>query len=556
MPQFSNSVELGVLSPFFERQAQVSAAFDPAKFPNDFPSGQWSQQSLRYAELMRWYAGDALAETRQDKNGDTLSQYPLHMNTIRAFVRKHSAVLFGEVADGAAPLVKTVVRPRKRFDGQPVKEEDKKLAETCEAVINEVWTRSYGRAMMLENGKYSQFLGGSVFDIDYEPQRRDLMIPLVIRNPRPDYFLPEWKDGDYWSLLRASTIYSMPAPTAKLQYNIGKGEQGQKAIYTKIRTADKYSVKIDGVPIPRLDKKLQDDLDNPFEVTPSIYIPHMREGANYGPTHIEDVASLLKEYNGRIADLGDAVLQTTTRPIWGSNIQGEIKDVVTSDGIVVKNLGYTPAASGNKDSPKIMEGTPPPVSQYMIEYANMIWRQMLRECDLSGIPFGEDEGSQRSGQTLALRMWPLLSHTREERTHWNDGLTKAGYILIKMVRKINELNKGSMASLGIDIPEDFDKRVEISVEWAPQIPQDRTALVAETRDLKAGGLRSLHEGLVKLGDVKDIDAEEVLIKADQKLAADLASQQNQPFGGAKPTGNGTTSNGSTAAASSTKSSAN
>ena len=537
-----NTVELGTLSPFVERESFAPAMFDEKKFPKNFPQEQWMQQASRYAELWHWYSGDALAQVKESKNGDTLSQYPLHINSQRAFVRKHAAVLFGEVPDGAAPLVKTVVRPRKRFDGGPIQEDWKKTAAMCEAIINEVWTRSSGRAMQLENGKYSQFLGGSVFECGYEPARKDLLIPLVIQNPRPDFFIPEWQNGNYWSLARGSTVYKIPAAAAKLQYGFGDGLAGQYVVYARSFTPDRYTVMLDGQPMKLPNGKEQDNILNPFGVTPSVYIPHVKEGSNYGPTHIEDVASLLKEFNARFADLGVAVLETTERALYLTNFNGSSVPTITLDsGKKVNNLGYPPPASLSKEPAKVQEGTPPPLNESMLKYLDMIWRQMLRELDMSGIPFGEDEGSQRSGQTLALRMWPLLSHTREERTHWNDGLTQMGYIILRMVYKLQtEMMVDKMKQLGISLPKDWEQQVEISVEWSPQIPQDRTQLVMENRDLKVAGMRSLPEALDKLGDVKDVDLEVKRIQEEQKLAADLASQQNQPFGGGKPSGNGST----------------
>lgn len=553
-----DNVELGTLPSFVEREA-YSPTLNDDKLPENFPLEQWTTQSARYADNWKWYSGDALSKTRLNDREEYESQYPLHINSLRAIVEKHAAVLFGEVPDSPAPLVKTVVRPKKRFDGKDVDETTKTLAMICENVINEVWTRSDGRAMQLENGMYSQFLGGSVFQCKFRPDRQDLSIPLVISNPRPDHFLPEWSNDDYWSLLRGTTMYVIPAPTAKLQYGIGDGSPGETAVYIRTETATTISEKVEGQTIDFMGKATaQGAMQHNFGFVPAVYIPHKRVGSKYGVGHVEDVAALLKEYNAVFAALDTAALNTVDRETFVSNVPGTTLNFLTSPVTNRKftSLGTTPPASGSKDAPKAWQEDVPMVSPSMSETRDRLWQQMLRDTNLSGIPFGEDEGSQRSGQTLALRMWPILSHTRAERTHWNDGLTRFGWYILKMLRQImkdNEALAEKMRTLGINIPDNAEELLDISTEWSPQIPQDRAQLVLETTQLVQSEIRSKREAVTKLGDVKDIEAELAEIQKDQKLAADLAGQQNQPFGNngaSKPKPNGTLQSESTASASS------
>lgn len=530
----SQQVESGTLSPFYERFA-YSPVMGDETLPEDFNFSQWADQSSRYEQYNHWFSGDALADTRSTESGDLESQYPLHMNILRGLVRKHAAVLFGEVPDGPAPLVKTVVRPKKRFDGGDVPESTKKLASMLESIINEVWTKSGGRAMQLENGKFSQYMGGSVFQISYRPQRKDLIIPLVISNPRPDHYLPEWSNDDYWSLLRGTTVYTFSALTAKLQYNIGDGEPTNPAVYMQSETAKSTTVTVDGTPIQFMGKEMN-GVPNGFGFVPAVYIPHQLEGMKYGTSHVEDVAAIIKEYNARVSDLGTAVLNTVDPETFLSNVTGN-PTVSTSPvtGRKFTNLGTTPPASGSKDAPKAYKVDAPPVAPTMVTIADIMYRQFLRDSDMTGITNGEDEGSQRSGATLALRMWPILSHTRGERTHWNDGLTRLGWYIIKMVKQImteNEFAGKTMKDAGISIPDDYEQLVDISTEWSPQIPQDREKMVQEFNVLAPNKVQSKRLMIERLGDAKDVDAELELLKQDAKSEAKLAAQSKPPpFGG-------------------------
>lgn len=530
----SDNVEHGALSQAYERYAYTPSDGDN-RLPEGFNYQQWAQQTARYTQYTHWYSGDALAEIRRNESNEDESQYPLHINTLRGIVRKHAQVLFGEVPDGATPLVKTAVRPKKRFDGKPVPETTKALAIMCEAIINEVWVRSSGRAMQLENGKFSQYMGGSVFQIAYEPLRKDLTIPLVIRNPRPDHFLPEWSNDDYWSLLRGTTVYRFPALTAKLEYGIGDGAPGEWAIYMRQETRNDITVTVDGVPIEFMGKSMK-GVGHKFGFVPSVYIPHQLEGAKYGMSHVEDVAALIKEYNARLSDLGTAVLNTVDRETFVSNMVGNPVAVASPvTGKKWSNLGQTPPASGSKDAPKAWLEDVPVVSPSMVQISDIVFRQVVRDSDMSMIPFGEDEGSQRSGETLALRMWPILAHTRGERTHWNDGMSRIGWYILKMVKQIMDENEAAgqiMRDAGIEIPDNYEQLLDISAEWSPQIPQDRTKLVTELSLLKPQGLVSTRQGVTELGNAKDVDAELAEIEKDKKQVADLASQQKPPpFGG-------------------------
>lgn len=533
MRQNFSDIELGKLpEAFVERTAPVSLDYDGSKFGEAFPRKQWSDQTGLYASLWEWYSGDVLAELRNNDQNDQETQYPLHMNVIRTICKKHASVLFGEVPDGPQPLVKIVVKARQPFDGTEPKEADKKMAEMCERIINEVVSASYGRARQLENGIYSQFLGGHVFQLSYQPTRTDLLIPIVMQNPRPDYFLPVWKNEDPYALSECWTVYQIPEVVAKRQYGITEGRLGEKAVFAERWTDDLHEMKINNQII---NDKLA-GTGNPFEIVPAVYIPHARVGSNYGIGHIQDIAALEKEYNANTAALGEAVLQTPDRDVYLSNSYGKVIIETLSDGREITNIGFTPAASGSKDAPRVTFGEQPQVSEAMIQYVDKLWKQILRDSDLSSIPFGEDEGSQRSGQTLALRMFPTISHIKQERTYWNDGLTKLAWHILKMVRYI-QISTKLLDGLGINLPEDYRRKLEISTEWSPAIPQDRKQLVDETGILVPVGVRSVRQAVEMLRDARDIEVELKEIEQDKEKEAErTASLQAKPFGanGSKP----------------------
>jgi hypothetical protein len=50
----------------------------------------------------------------------------------------------------------------------------------------------------------------------------------------------------------------------------------------------------------------------------------------------------------------------------------------------------------------------------------------------SPIAFGEDEGSQWSGVTLVLRLWPLLQQVKTTRVYWRSNLYSMHRKILRM----------------------------------------------------------------------------------------------------------------------------
>jgi hypothetical protein len=112
-------------------------------------------------------------------------------------------------------------------------------------------------------------------------------------------------------------------------------------------------------------------------MVPYVYIPHIRAGEFYGISLLERKQELAQEINERMADVGDIVYPTDTQPStatvqWATDLLS-----------IARTEAYTPP-----------------------------------------VCYGVDEGSQRSGMTLVLRMLPLVVHVRQERTLMTAGLNQ------------------------------------------------------------------------------------------------------------------------------------
>lgn len=508
----------------------------PAYFPQDL----WTQQATRYAEYWDWFTGEVLEEqVATTPEGHPVHKFPLGINPVRNFARKHAALLWGEAQDGPDPYVKAKITAKKLFSTNNPKPEDVELGKTLSELVNAVWSQSNGRSIMQEAGVLAQFLGGYVLQLVYEPWNPELVIPLRVKGIIPDFFLPIWKDDDYYNLLEAFLIYRIPMAAARLEYGdlIDATDTAPYAIYVEHWRRDKLTITINGKPLETsytmpdgtVIKISYDNAENVFGFVPFVYIPHVREGNFFGSSIVDDMKGLVKELNKAMADEGDMIAGAVRRRRYLTNQIGPVKEVQLAPGVRATHLGQTPPTS--KHEPNVIFEDPPTLTAGLVDYPDRLWEALIREGQLSDVFFGKDEGSQRSALTLAFRMLPSTTHARAERTFWNDGLnTMAKMILLISMKHI--AIRAVLKQYGVAVPKDFLRRFDFAQDWLPMVPRDREAIVNEIILRKQTDLISPELALELFGDVLNIPEEIKRIKEWleflQQLAAKYAVQPGQP----------------------------
>jgi len=509
-----------------DRRAPSAAsiiALDEAHVPTTFPMWVWAAQTARYREYWQWFNGDILNEERaKTTGGKKVLKYPLGINPVRNFARKHAAILLGEETfDTPDPLVRAIVTPQNPLSGSGIiPDAEKNLALTAQNVINMVWAQSNGRAIQTENATLSQFLGGCVFQLTWQPERKnDFRIPIIVQNVMPDFFLPIWATNDTWDLLEAYVVYRIPAYVAAEIYNYPYSKNGW-ATYCEHWTRKDYSIYLDGRPVTSGyygTSTTYHKLNNPFGFVPFVYIPHLREGNFYGSSMVEDLRGLVREYNARTADLGDSIRDTVHRKRFVTDLTGDPKPKMLDEKGMVQaiNLGSTNPAT--KATPHVFTEDPPQIPEGVADFPQRIWDQLLREANVGDIAFGEDEGSQRSALTLAFRMYPSTSHGRMERTYWTDGLNMIARKILRMcVVKASEIP-------AVNIPKDFALRLQFGQDWKPMIPRDREQQVNEIILRFQAGNLSPEQALSMFADIEYIPEEVARIKEWLTFQASLGA---------------------------------
>lgn len=501
------------------------------KLPTGFPTAIWNTQNALYADRYSWWNSDPLYETKgKTTEGEIVYRFPLHLNPLREVVLKHAQFLLGSVPDLPSPQVKPLYMPMPPMDGSKAKAADIKLTKLAYNATMAVWNQSNPRSLLVDQAATCQFAGGCVFQLVWLEDDSMFQLPLRIQSISPDYFLPVWANGNYDELLEVYVAYYITSAAARAQYGV-EPTTNPYCLYVEHWTKDKYSCYVNNEPIKdRLGKEMF-ELDNPFGLIPFEYIPHVRVASFYGQSHVDDMKGLIKELNARLADEGMIIRTTSQRRRIMRNVTGKVKEWQAAKGYWVLDIGSPSPAFGNAQ-PEIKTEDPPVIPPNLSAYSEKMHNYINRTSFLNNMGYGEDEGSQRSGETLVLRLLPTTMHADMERMNWTDGLNRLDIKMLLM------LARHPASPLKGKIPLDIAKRVSIAQEWSPHVPRDRAQLTNEM-SIRTGGKSTISRkhAMQQLGDVRDVEEEEALILAeeDAELAL-IAKYAPAPADGATPGG--------------------
>lgn len=483
-----------------------------------FPFETFQSNLIRYEESEGWVSGAKLDDKTTDP-GQQVDLYPLKINPLLSTIQKHAAVLFGETEEDARPLV----YPKFVFNN----EEEKVLAEIAETAINAIWFENNGRDIQMTNGLISQVFGGCVFKASYVPWEgrksngfREYPIRIDAVSPKGFVGFPDGSDN--YRLREAWIVRKMRQQEAK-EY----GYEGSEDMvwYAEHWTKKTYDTFIDGKPAKFGGKNLNGD--NPWGIVPMVYIPHLRLGNFYGVNTTDALRGMVDEINLRFGDFGDAVNDDAHKTRAMRNVTGSVTTKDLGNGVKVIDLGSRAAISGNEGEPDLFEVGKNKASTSMRELLGEIYAQYRRDAYVPAVADGEDEGSQRSGLTLAIRFWPLTSHVGIERLFWTSGLDVFTNILLRI-----------MADKGMGKITEKHIFLRSSQKWSPMLPRDREIEIQELVHRSNEEMASIETLIAKSGDIEDVDEERARIlewikdkkTVEAKIEKEFAPDP-VPFGG-------------------------
>lgn len=488
------------------------------------PLTAWFNQAQNYRKWWRWYTGEELRRVdgnARTSTGEPAYVFPLHINAIKWVTSKHVAALFGDVPDQADCLVKV------NFLNQDGVKDD--ACEHAARVINTIWEESNGREIQLEAATVSQFLGGCFFFPRYEPTNPRLTYGIRFQMVLPDFVVPIFSPADYWTLDEVWMMYFITVEEAKTRYNVDVQGVGGKVIYAEHWTKDRYEIQVGGQVVTMRvgDVEMVMSQPNPFGFVPVVYIPHPpRVGTYYGQGHVDDISGMVEELNRRVSDIGDFVDEVSHRLLVMRNVNAKVSEQKITARYSSINIGAGSAIATGKGEPEIYQITMDSAGTIQHEFVRLLLEMIDRSANLSAVAHGMDEGSQRSGVTLATRMWPLAAHAKDERTMWTTGLRDLHRMALRMVMYAQK-----MGGFAAKITEEH-LALKPQIGWNSMLPLDRDALVNEMVQRFSMNLVSREQALRELHDGSDVSEEIARILQDMEQDAqreiDLAKATQPP----------------------------
>jgi hypothetical protein len=489
---------------------------DIPQAPNYYPNLLWHRQTDRYWNYWYYYDGEKLDEEVEGgitESGDTALKYPLKINRVKMAVQKHAFCLLGEYDETGILEFHAKRKRGQRSEGEGI---DDPVAQEVDSFLEDVWDENNAMNILPEQARIAHVCGGCVFKVAYDGRKKNKVRLEVIL---PDYFFPVWDGGDYHNLLEAIISYQIPTVEAIHKYGLNPDSTtGDTVLYQEKWDKDKYEITVDGKPaisphgIPYSGKNIYVDPETGEGIIPFEYLPVDRTGEFYGTSIIPGAMGLQDEYNVRLADIGDAVNEAVHPLRFGRNLPKQRKDIKLSRYKIV-NLGQNPP---NQDAPEVGYVEHPGLPTGTNEFIDELKGAFREVAHTPPVAYGIDEGSQRSALTLAFRMWPTTSFTRDTRATWNSGLASLNrkMMIVHIVKTAKESR----------ITADHLAYTLMTI-WPPIIPRDREQHVSENILLVQARLRSPETALRNLGDIDDIDAEIERIKQWQDYLASLVAQQ-------------------------------
>lgn len=465
---------------------------------------EWDQRAQKISGYWRWFTGEALEEldlTVKDKDGQHPLKYPLKINPISLAARLHAYALLGE-SDQGAPLIQTICQPRKT-GGEAI-------AEEADDAIAQVEYENHFRTMQIDNALSTQTLGGIVWKVGWDNQDplRETGIRYEYFDPR-DFHCTYW-GTDYLQLTQAWVRRLITKADAWDQYHVKINSF--YGTYLEYWNADEYWVRIDDkLALDRRGNEIQGQ--HGFGFVPFVYAAHERANSFWGISLAQDATGMAAELNDRKADMGDAVKLSVLYPPWMRNVRGQAVIKTIDDQLPVIDLGRN---MGTDPEPEMGQVDGPTLPQGATDFVRDLQEDARISLLTPEIAYGKEEGSQRSGQTLYTRMWPMLAHVGRERDLWADalGLLSEYALRIMALKARRGITKAHL---------NLRKRHK----FAPMVPQDRAQLVEELIRRRQEDAISPELMVEKFGDAGNLQQEIERIQAIDDAAQKLEEAKTQ-----------------------------
>lgn len=437
-----------------------------------YPEHDWQRKFADYDRFRYYITGEVFKELADPEDAESPLRYPLKINLCEDVADIETSYFWGEHGDD--DLVQFNIPPLKHGREQP-----SELAQTqagrIEERLTQLW-RNNKINSMLDQAYYDSFTdGGIYFRQRYDPALMAVQIqPLLAQ-----YVFPRWHPLDLNKLLEVVISFEMLKSDAKDLFGIEGDSSGTTCLYWEKWTPFTFEQAIDNVVV--------EDRINPYGFIPIVYIPRLRTGADfYGRSGVSPLIGIQNQINERMADLGDGINYNSHPIRWVKNYPGNV-DEMPLGADALWDLGTETQTMGDPEV-GVLESR----SDYQgaTRYIQTLVETAQDLAHVPPIARGRDEGSQRSGVTLIVRMLPLVKMINRVRIWWNDGLTEISRQALVIDATWNKRS--------YTLAEVYEHLIR--PKFWPILPKDEQVLVDQNIALVNAALKHPIDAMTDLGD--------------------------------------------------------
>lgn len=478
---------------------------------------EWTEQQRRYSYWWDLYSGERLKENIP---GTEDPATPLRINPFRVYANMHGMLTLGSMP--GEQIIRIYAEPLLVNPEEEGPIEDR----TTGRIIESVWKENGWLDLLPEAARIMQALGGVFVKVVHDSEffngvRIEVLPPNVVY----PVFGPQRRLIEVW------ITYHVSAAEAAAY---GLNTDGDNALYVEHWTESEWNVKVgrngEELQVAILDGERLEGV-NPYKLPnerratiPFFYAARLRTIANYGTSIAEDMAGLVREINERSADMGDSIGRSGHRERFASNWRGardaDGRIILHQGPDEIVDMGVTPAGS---EPTKIEVHDPPAFSPAYPDFLSALNAYLSDSSLTAPVIMGRDEGSQRSGETLAARALPTVTAVSYYRTALAELLHNCSVQTLRIMALMPAV-KGAGTRNGIK-PEQV-RAYRFHTDWWPVLPKDRREVAEIEAMLFGAGIRSLEMAIHSLGDVRNIEEEVTRIKAMAEEKAKLEAQSN------------------------------
>ncbi len=423
---------------------------------SNFVRTTWMTVRSDHQKAAKYFSGDIFKDKVEIENGEGGEPllYPVGVNLVKMMVLSMTDAAFGEWESGRQIVL---------FQTAAADALDKAGASAAE-FASKILDDSNGASLLWEVELDRNLMGGGVIRIasklTNETHLSWTKIPI-------DGFYPVFDPEDPNIVIECWYISQVSPEQALQVYGVATSGKDY-LIRVEHWTRSVYETTLDGTRIDLYSGA------NPYGVVPFVYIPRLRTLDWWGDSLAKDIYSVQDELNSRLADIGDALNYHSHPVFYGKNLPKTFN---------TKNYPITPWAlwdfgrqigQNANAAPEVgILESKNAVSPQAFEYIQFLYDWARTSTFSPPIAFGDDNGGgQRSGDTLEIRLWPLLKALRRSRAYMTAGLRQALYIsgCILAQKEFTDVPKEIIGSL-------LGKK--LTPKYHNTLPRDQKAVVDE-----------------------------------------------------------------------------